>query len=105
MTPEVVRELFNANAIVIMFVFGLVWKYAPKLKEYTNDLIPWLNVIGFILAALVGANNPGSVPAVATGAVEHQSLGSTVLHAITNTGAAAAVFEMFGRTLIRMVKK
>lgn len=51
-TPESVKAFFDGNAILLMFVWGLLHKYAPFLAKWPNDLIPWLNAAVYILGRL-----------------------------------------------------
>lgn len=51
-TPESVKTFFDVNAIIIMFVWGLLHKYAPFLAKWPNDLIPWLNSSVYVLTRL-----------------------------------------------------
>lgn len=47
--PSQVVEIFNANAIVIMFVAGMLLKYLPWAAKIPNVVIPWVNAIGYML--------------------------------------------------------
>jgi hypothetical protein len=54
-TPDVIKTFFDANAILIMFVWGIAHKYIPALKNLPNVLIPWFNLAGYILTRVGGA--------------------------------------------------
>lgn len=51
-TPDSVKALFDAYAMVIMFVWGLVHTRVPALKSIPNDVLPWVNAVGYIVAKL-----------------------------------------------------
>lgn len=105
--PDGAQAWFDAHSIAIVFLFGLVWKYLPQLKAWTNELIPWLAFLGYVLTALVGAQGGSSagvqVAQLATGAVAHQSLWATIGHGIANVAGAVVTFESFARPLFKII--
>lgn len=109
MTPEHLRELFDLNAIMIIFAWGLLQKYLPALRDWANWLIPWIGTAGYILARLVGGAFVGDAHAqvvtdsvlVTTGtAAQVPALIGIIIGGITNTGWATIVYEKFARALI-----
>lgn len=52
-TPEGVRALFDTNAMLIMFVWGILHTRLPALAAIPNTLVPWVNCIGYILVKLM----------------------------------------------------
>jgi hypothetical protein len=106
-SPDGARSWFDGHSVLIIFAFGLLWKYLPALKNWTNELIPWLGFIGYVLTSLVGASAPGtalgSLANVATGTVAHQSLLTTLTHAASNVVGAFGLFESLGRPLLKML--
>lgn len=95
LTPDSLKELFNGYAILIMFAWGLLCKYSPWFARVPNDLIPWINSIGYILVRLVA---PAPAAAGALDAVpEAIGLG---LGAFTNAVWARQLYEGFVRAWI-----
>lgn len=62
-TPEGVRGFFDANAVIIMFIWGILHTRVPFLAKVPNSLVPWVNCVGYILAQL-------AVPAAHAGLVD-----------------------------------
>lgn len=50
MTPEALTSLFDSNAVIIMFVWGLVHTRWSFLAKVPNAFVPWVNAIGYVLA-------------------------------------------------------
>lgn len=98
MTPEQIKSLFDGNAILIIFVWGLATKYVPFLAKVPNSTIPYVGVIGYILAKLAG---PQAAQAAGfnIGAVA-PDLVSVILGGFTSSIWARQLYEGFGRSLI-----
>lgn len=103
MTPEMLKHLFDVNAIGLMFAWGLLHKYLPALAKLENDLIPWVNAIGYILAQLI----PGIfAPAAHAGGLTQDqggalfSVGGALLGAFTNASWARMLYEGFARAAL-----
>jgi len=97
-TPENVIEIFNGQWVIISFVIGMLWKYLPILKSWTNAAIPWVSAIAYMVAKIATV---GSAEAAGF------SIASTLpdLVGITIGGFANAVwarqlYEGFGRALL-----
>jgi len=95
MTPEAIQAIFDANAIIIMFAWGLLHKYLPFLKAVPNTLIPWVNMVGYILVRFAvpdahGAGLTDSIP----------SLIGVLIGGFTNAIWARQAYEGFGRGLL-----
>ena len=100
MQPDAIKTLFDANATVIMFAVGLVWKYVPQLKNVSNQLIPWVNVVGYILLSLLGATPAhasilGGIPGTI----------GFLIPAFTSSIWARQLYEGFGRHLLESILK
>jgi hypothetical protein len=52
LTPEKLTSLFDTWSMVIMTVVGLVYTRWPALRAWPNDLVPWINAVGYIAAKL-----------------------------------------------------
>lgn len=52
LTPEKLVSLFDQWAMVVMAVVGVIWTRWPRLKDWTNDAVPWVNAVAYILAAI-----------------------------------------------------
>lgn len=98
MTPEQLKALFDANAIVIIFVWGLLCKYVPGLAKIPNQTIPWVGAIGYIVTKLAG---PGVAHAAGfdLGAVAPDMI-SVLLGGFTSAVWARQLFEGFGRSVV-----
>lgn len=101
-TPDVVRQWFDAGAIAIMFAWGFACKYVPWLKAIPNMLIAWVNLAGYILTHLAGGATAallGVGTAYAAGGVVSVLPGliSALLPAFTNAVWARQLYEGFGR--------
>jgi hypothetical protein len=100
MTPEQLKALFDGNAIIIIFAWGLICKYVPFLKAIPNVVIPWVGAIGYIITRLVIPDAHAAEAAVVTGQSSTISTLFTVLiGGFTNSIWARQLFEGFGRHL------
>ena len=102
MTPDSLKVLFDGLAVAIMFVWGLVTKYFPPLARIPNTLIPWLNVVGYILAKLWGGDpspTTGLTQAGFFGNIAPDLLG-VIIGGFTNSVWARQLYEGFGRGLL-----
>jgi len=104
MSPEQIKALFDGNAIILMFAWGILVKYVPFLARIPNGIIPYLNVIGYIIAkfAIPEANAGGVSPEQAGGLF---SIGGMILGSFTNAVWARQLYEGFGRLLLENVFK
>lgn len=93
-TPEAVQQWVDAKFIFIGMAVGLLWKYLPQLKTWTNALIPWLTMATYVIGK-VGA--VGSVALVLGGEPAHAG-GLTIATAgtLVLAGAGNAVFARQG---------
>jgi hypothetical protein len=98
-TPDYIKQLFDGWSITIMFAWGLVHKYLPQLKNIPNILIPWVNLVGYVLAKFVVPDaNAGildGIPA-AVGAI---------IGGFTNASWAMLLYEGWGRALLERLLK
>lgn len=59
-TPEDIKSWLALAAIPFMWLLGAVYTRWPVLKRYTNDAVPWVNLVAFVLSTyLVPAANAG----------------------------------------------
>lgn len=101
MTPESIKSLFDANAILIIFAWGLLCKFAPFLRAVPNNAIPWVGAIGYIVGKLA----VGTVFAQ-DGTAAPVSTGNVVIAGFTSAIWARQLFEGFFRVLFdRLFKK
>lgn len=101
MTPDQVMGLIEPWMVAVMFVWGVVVKQWPKLKNIPNDTIGWMNVGIFVLAKLAGVETANA----ATGDVA-SCIGCTAVGAVTNAGLAWMLYEFLGRSILgRIFKK
>ncbi len=104
MTPDQIKLFFDGNAIIIMFVWGLLCKYVPWLAKVPNGTIPWVNAIGYILARLAGQLfAPAAEAATQQTADTVFTVGGVILGAFTSAVWARQLYEGFGRWLIGSV--
>jgi len=104
-TPDLIKTFFDANAILIMFGWGLIHKYVPALRNIPNALIPWVNLIGYLLTRL-GAGALGVGVAHASGgllASVPDAVG-VLIGGFTSASWARLLYEGWGRDLLeRMI--
>lgn len=100
-TPEAAKTFFDANALLIIFVWGLICKFAKPLAKVPNTIIPWVGAAGYILTRL-------ALPGLAPDA--HAALSAGNAQAVTNFASIAVgafvqpvwarqLWEGFGRSL------
>lgn len=97
-TADQVKGIFDAYAMVIMFAYGVAHKYIPALESWRNDLIPWVNVAGYILIKLGGVG----IAHAGTGdlAVAVPSAIGIVVAAVSNSTATSLFYDKFGAPLL-----
>lgn len=100
-TPDAIKLFFDANAILIMFVWGLLHKYVPALRNVPNVLIPWVNLIGYILTRLgAGALGVGVAQAGVPGLAAVPDAVAVLIGGFTNASWARLLYEGWGRSLL-----
>jgi hypothetical protein len=105
MTPDQLKVLFDTNAFIIMFAWGLICKYVPLFAKIPNGTIPWINAIGYIVAKFVipaPAHAGGISPDQAAAGI---GLGGVILGSFANAVWARQLYEGFGRFLMEGVFK
>lgn len=92
------KGMFDTYAMVIMFAYGVAHKYIPALESWRNDLIPWVNAIGYILINLggVGIANAG----VADLSTAVPSAIGIIVAAVSNSTATSLFYDKFGSPLL-----
>lgn len=96
-TPEGIRSFFDGQAIIIMFVWGLLCKYFGPLAKVPNALIPWISVAGYILTAFAVPQahaQSGVVRAIP------DAIGVLIGGAFSNAVWARQLYEGFARSFI-----
>jgi hypothetical protein len=83
---------------VIQFMWGLLCKYAPALKNVPNASIPWVNFLIALLGALAG---PATAQAAGFGAVG--GFFGVVLSAGWSAIQTALIYEMFARAPLKNI--
>lgn len=96
-SPDAIKLFFNVNAILLAFVWGLLVKYAPFLKWLPNKLIPWTNLIGFILAFFAVPEAHAGIRGSLTGIPD--AVGC-IIGGFTSSIWARQLYEGFGRSLL-----
>lgn len=61
MNPDSIVSFFDANAVLIMFLWGFLHTRLPYLAKFPNYLVPWVNAIGYMLAQLAVPSAHASV--------------------------------------------
>lgn len=95
MTPDQLKSIFDGNAILIMFAWGLLCKYLPFLAKIPNATIPWVNAIAYIVARFALPSD-----AHAGGFGDVMSHVGIVVGAFVNSVWARQLYEGFGRGLL-----
>ena len=52
--PESILSWLKLQAIGVTLVLTILWKYLPVVKDWSNKLIPWLALVGWVVAQLAG---------------------------------------------------
>ena len=95
-SPDAIKLFFDANAILIMFVWGLAQKYLPALAALPNTAIPWVNLFGYILVRLGGGLVGDAHAASSFVQVVPDAVG-VILGGFTSAVWARQLYEGFGR--------
>lgn len=101
LTPDVIKTFFDANAILIMFAWGIAHKYVPALRNLPNTLIPWFNLAGYLLTRL-GASVLGVGVAHAAGGplAAVPDAVAVLIGGFTSASWARLLYEGWGRALL-----
>jgi hypothetical protein len=106
--PTSIRGWFDVNFILIALVYGIAQKYWPPLASWNNQLINWVQLVGYMLTQIAGAG------------VAHAGLGDALGNAaraggftlvdqlflgVLNVRVAREVYEFLGRPLLEGVFK
>jgi hypothetical protein len=103
MTPEQLKAFFDGNAILLIFVWGLLCKYVPFMAKVPNVVIPWVGAIGYIIARFA---LPTEAHAAAGVGPDHVFvIGGILLGAFTNAVWARQLYEGFGKAVIERLFK
>lgn len=85
--PDAVRVVFDTYAGIIMFVVGLLYTRLPALKNLPNKAIPWVNLIGYVLAKF-------AVPDAHAGALGALAGFGGLLWTVAKGGATSALTSL-----------
>jgi len=93
-TPAKVMEWFDSFAGFIMFGVGLVVTRWPKLARIPNEVIPWVNAVGYIVAKLaVGTAHAGFF-----GAVGHTATAAgTIAYGAFMSALVSLLYDKFAK--------
>lgn len=101
-TPESVLSWWNGYLASAMVLVGVIYKFVPAFRNWTNAAIPWLNVLVGILPGLVQLLTPpahaGVGPEAGAAVV---GLGDVVFKAFVHSATASVIWETFGRSLLQ----
>jgi len=99
MTPEQLKALFDGNAIILIFIWGLICKYVPFLARIPNVIIPWIGALGYVVARF-------AVPDAHAGPLSGvpDAIGC-IIGGFTNAVWARQLYEGFGRGLLERLFK
>lgn len=103
MTPDALKLFFDANAIIVQFLVGIVIKYVPAFAKVNNQAIGWINAVGYVLvhyftpavAHAAGSNVIAAIP----------DIGFILISALTSSMWARTAYETLGRPLLEHVLK
>jgi hypothetical protein len=90
--PEIAVNLLawlKGSAVLIMVAVGMIWKFAPFAKNWSNDLIPWVNVVLYILGTLGGVTNA----LAATGGGQPHNFATNLLLGFLHSGMAKVLWD------------
>lgn len=87
-TPEVVQAIFDSYYGIIMLVVGLAVSRLPALKNVTNHIIPWLNLVIYVIGKLF-------VPDAHAGVAGDVGHGISFLWTVARGGAISALTSLF----------
>jgi hypothetical protein len=94
MDPNAIQQWLQGNALIVMFVAGLAVKYLPFLKAIPNKLIPWINLIGYILISVLGGTaQADSTAVVPLAVVAHPTFLTILLKGVLNALMAALFYD------------
>lgn len=99
---DAILGFINANVVLIGFLWGILVKYLPALKNVPNTLIPYMNALLALLTGLMG-------PATAHAAVLGISIGGDgflghILGAGWSAIQSALIYEVFARHPIKAIQ-
>ena len=79
----------KGSAVLVMLLVGMVWKYAPPLKGWSNDLIPWVNLVLYVLGTFAGVTNAMA----ATGGGQPHNFATTIVLGFLHAGFAKVLWD------------
>lgn len=87
---------------LIAFIWGLICKYNPKLKNIPNATIPYVNMVLFLLTNLAG---PQEAQAASILGIAGHTFFGHILTAAWESVKVSLFYEVFGRSPIGAVLK
>jgi hypothetical protein len=87
--PIALLAWLKGNVIFLQLIVGIVWKYAPFLKGFSNNLIPWVNVAVFLLSLFAGV----AMAADAVPPLVHHSFWSGLVFGFIHSGIAKVLYD------------
>jgi len=95
-TPGQVTGWFDSIAGVLMLLVGFAVTRWPGLKQVPNDVIPWVNAIGYIITKLVLMVGPAN--ASVFGSIGHAlSPFGTVLYGTFLSAFVSVLYDKFAK--------
>lgn len=95
-TPDSLKALFDAKAVFIMLVWGIIQTRVPKLGVLANNFVGWFNAIGYCLTALL----VGPAHAGIDGGAISGGIGAVIAGALGNASIAHILYETLGRSIL-----
>lgn len=99
LTPEGLKGIIDANAMLLMVVGGFIIKFVPKLSGLSNQFIGWINVIVYGITKLLVPDAHAGVLDAVPDAV------GVLVGGITNAIGARQLYELLFRPLLERVLK
>lgn len=98
---DAILGFINANVVLIGFLWGILVKYLPALKNVPNTLIPYMNAL---LALLTGLAGPGIAHAGILGGTLGGGFFGHIIGAGWSAIQSALLYEVFVRHPIKAVQ-
>jgi len=86
-TPDSIKALIDGNAMIIMFVVGILYTRIPALKGLTNQFTPWLNLVVYVVTQYL-------VPSAHAGVLNDMTGFGGLLWVTVRGGATSAVTSL-----------
>lgn len=93
--PVALLAWLKGNILVLQLLVGFAWKYLPFMKSFSNNLIPWVNVVVFVISVFAGVAVAANVaaPVAPVDVVTHRGFFSVVLLGFLHSGVAKILYD------------